>query len=125
MSSGGLPPKVLPRAPRDFLRDLPLAFRDPVAAAPDRLKGAKVQPVVEREADFGDVAPWLTSNFGNQVLRKRLIARFQGRLKDPQFRKQLEARLGSSAEWKTLTSAAPAAAPARPAPAPAPAPKAY
>ncbi len=100
----GAAPKVLPRAPREFLRELPLTFQDPVTAAPDRLKGAKVAPVVEREAEFGDIAPWLTTNLS---LHKRLMARFQVRLKDPRFRKQFEARLGTSAGASTSAPAAP------------------
>ncbi|MFZ6648534.1 hypothetical protein ACO0LO_22620 [Undibacterium sp. TJN25] len=91
--------KVLPRPGRDFLSDMPVAFRDPVTPAPDRLKGARSPATKEREADFADVEPWLNNNL---PMKKAFVGRFMPRIKDPAFRKQLDEQLGQSAEWKTI-----------------------
>ncbi len=110
--------KVLPRVPRDFVTAMPLAFRDPLAAAPDRSKGVKALAVKEREADYADVAPWLKSNL---ALKKSLVKRFMPRLSDPAFRAALDAELGTTPDWKSiLHPPAPPAAPVTPKPASAP-----
>ncbi|WP_394777802.1 hypothetical protein [Undibacterium sp.] len=91
--------KVLPRPGRDFLTDMPVAFRDPVTPAPDRLKGARSPATKEREADFADVEPWLNNSL---PVKKAFVSRFMPRIKDPAFRKQLDEQLGQSAEWKSI-----------------------
>ncbi|MES2149160.1 MAG: hypothetical protein V4508_05125 [Pseudomonadota bacterium] len=109
----GAAPKVLPRPPKSFIAEMPVAFRDPVAAAPDRLKGAKVQAAKEREASYADAGPWLETRIG---ARKAPVSRFLARLSDPLFRKQLDAQLGQSAEWKHILHPPETASAAPPAP---------
>jgi hypothetical protein len=91
--------KIISRPPREFISEMPMAFRDPVTAAPDRLKGAKVPAVKEREVDFADIEQWLKSNL---AAKKSFVNRFKPRLKDPNFNKQLDAQLGQTAEWKFI-----------------------
>jgi hypothetical protein len=95
----GQPPKVQPRPAQDFLAAMPHTFHDPLEAVPDRLKGAKPLAVREREADYADIAPWLKADL---ALRKSLVKRYLPRLRDTQFRAQLDAELGQSAEWKPI-----------------------
>lgn len=91
--------KVLPRPAKDFLAEMPIAFRDPVTPAPDRLKGARLPASKERDADFADVEPWLNNTL---AVKKSFVSRFSPRLKDANFRKQLDDQLGQSAEWKPI-----------------------
>ncbi len=91
--------RVLARPPKEFMAEVPIPFRDPLTAAPDRLKGAKVAIVKLREAEFADIAPWLGADL---ALRKSLVSRYTARLADPTFRQQLDAQLGQSADWKPI-----------------------
>jgi hypothetical protein len=91
--------KIVPRPPKEFIAQMPMTFRDPVTAAPDRLKGIKIQAVKEREADFPDVEQWLNSNVG---VKKSFVNRFKPRLKDANFRQQLDLQLGQTADWKSI-----------------------
>ena len=91
--------KIIPRPPKEFIAEMPMAFRDPVTAAPDRLKGAKIQAVKEREVDYADIEHWLKSNI---AAKRSFVNRFRSRLKDPNFSKQLDAQLGQTLEWKPI-----------------------
>ncbi len=114
MNNVGQGLKILPRPAKDFLAEMPVAFRDPVTPAPDRLKGARVPPSRERDADFADVEPWLNNNL---ALKKSMVSRFMPRIKDANFRKQLDEQLGQSAEWKTILHPPPPKETAKPQPA--------
>jgi hypothetical protein len=91
--------KIIPRPPKEFIAEMPITFRDPVVAAPDRLKGVKMQAVKEREVDYPDVEHWLKSNI---ALKKTFVNRFRPRLKDAKFRQLLDAQLGQTADWKPI-----------------------
>ncbi|MES2048730.1 MAG: hypothetical protein V4447_10045 [Pseudomonadota bacterium] len=91
--------KIIPRPPKEFIAEMPIIFRDPVVAAPDRLKGIKMQAVKERELDYPDIEHWLKSNI---AARKSFVNRFRPRLKDADFRKQLDAQLGQTVDWKPI-----------------------
>lgn len=108
--------KVLPRPARDFLSEMPPAFRDRMVVAPG-VKASKLPPVKEREVDYADVDAWLNANL---ALRKNFVSRFRLRLKDANFRKQLDQALGQSSEWKTILH--PVVVPETEAPKPAPSP---
>jgi len=95
----GKPQPVAGRPPRAFVEAMPPAFRDHLAPAPDVKNPGKVPPVKEREAGFADVDDWLASTL---PARRRFVARFKGRLLDPDFRKQLDRALGQSPEWKPV-----------------------
>ena len=91
--------KIIPRPPKEFIAEMPMAFRDPVTAAPDRLKGVKIQAVKEREADYADIEHWFKSNI---AAKRSFVNRFRPRLKDPTFSQQLDTQLGQTLEWKQI-----------------------
>jgi len=95
----GQPLVVQPRPAKDFLSEMPPAFRDRLSPVPASVRGGKLPAVKERDTDFADVAPWLTSSL---PVRKSFVARFRARLKDPQFRAQLDQALGKDSEWKAV-----------------------
>ena len=96
--------KIIPRPPKEFIAEMPITFRDPVVAAPDRLKGVKMQALKEREVDYPDIEYWLKSNI---ALRKTFVNRFRPRLKEANFRQLLDAQLGQTADWKPILHPAP------------------
>jgi hypothetical protein len=93
------PQPVAGRPPRAFVGALPPAFRDHLAQAPNVKNAGKVPPTKEREAAFADVDDWLASTL---PARRRFVARFKPRLLDRDFRKQLDRKLGQSADWKPV-----------------------
>lgn len=93
----GQPFRISTRSPQAFIGAMPPMFFDPLKPMPHR--GPPTQAKKEREADYADAAPWLS---GPSDLRKLMVARFRGRLADPAFRKQLDAALGETPEWKPL-----------------------
>jgi hypothetical protein len=104
----GQPLVVQARPARDFLGEMPPAFRDRLAPAPLPAKGGKLPAVKEREADYADVEAWLSSSL---AVRKSFVSRFRLRLKDPEFRRQLDQAMGKNSEWKAVLY--PPAAPAK------------
>lgn len=53
----GQPPKVLPRAPKEFLGAMPPAFFDALVAV--AVKGPAAAPKMDRPAAFTEIAPWV------------------------------------------------------------------
>jgi len=90
--------KVLPRLTKDFLDGMPQNFRQSINPIPDRLQGKMLLASKEREVDFSDVDVWLSSKF---AAKEGFVNRFSARLQDGNFRRQLDAKLGHLAEWKT------------------------
>lgn len=95
----GQPLVVLARPAKDFLGEMPPAFRDRLAPAPLPAKGAKLPAAKERDADYADVEAWLNSSL---AVRKSFVSRFRPRLKDPEFRRQLDQAIGKNSEWKAV-----------------------
>ena len=93
------PQPVADRPPRAFVSAMPPSFRDHLASAPDVRNAGKVPPSKVREAEFADVDDWLASTL---PARRRFVARFKPRLLDPDFRKQLDRKLGQSPDWKPV-----------------------
>jgi hypothetical protein len=91
--------KIIPRPPKEFIANMPMNFRDTLTKAPDRLKGVKTQAVLERDVNYADIQPWLISSI---AARKSFVKRFKPRLKNLEFRAQLDAELGQSADWKPI-----------------------
>jgi hypothetical protein len=93
------PQPVAGRPPRAFVSAMPPSFRDHLAPVPDVRNPGKVQPSKVREAEFADVDDWLASTL---PARRRFVARFKPRLLDPDFRKQLDRKLGQGPDWKPV-----------------------
>lgn len=79
-----------------FIEAMPPSFRD---ALPSRLAHFTVkppEPKVQHQVSYVEIQAWLTMP---SAWRRGLANRFEPRLRDPEFRKQLEAHLGESPEW--------------------------
>ncbi len=90
---------VTSRPPRAFVSAMPPAFRDHLARVPGVRNAGKAAPVKERDAAYADVDDWLASTL---PARRRFVARFKPRLSDPDFRRQLDRKLGQSPDWKPV-----------------------
>ena len=111
-TEAGKPLALLPRPARAFITAMPPSFRDRLSTGPALGKAAMRPAALERDVAFADVAAWLASGL---AVRKTFVARFRPRLKDPQFRKELDQALGQGSEWQAVLR--PPAARPRPVPA--------
>ena len=85
------------RASREFIAQMPLAFRDQVL--PVNKKMTRSSPSRMHEIEFSDIEPWLKTDLvSRKVLTKQVVVR----LKDPEFHRQFDAEMGQIAEWKAL-----------------------
>ena len=100
---------MVPRAPRAFVSAMPRHFTDALPALSARIKG-KPALVVDHEITYAEAAPWLAT-------RERAVfeRRFASRLRDPEFRKDVEPNISRYPMWNRILH------PERFAPKPAPA----
>lgn len=81
-----------------FLDGLPRAFRDDLPSRLAHFMGRPVEPKVQHAVYYAEIQAWLTMP---SQWRKGFVERFEPRLKDPEFRKQLEAHAAEYPEWET------------------------
>ncbi len=98
------PLKILPRPAKEFLAAIPKPFRDALSSQAGKLNGKTVAPEPEYEIQYADVEAWLKTDL---PVKKEFIKRFKPMLKNPDFRRSLEAELGQLPEWKPLLHPAP------------------
>jgi len=80
-----------------FLDGMPHAFRDTLPPRPTRARPA--EPQREHEVSYSEIQAWLMIG---QNWRRGFVERFQPRLKDAEFRKELEAHLDHYPEWDPI-----------------------
>lgn len=95
----GKPLVLQARPAKTFLAAMPPPFRDRLAPGPALGKAARQPAIKDRDVIFADVEAWLSSNL---AVRKTFVARFRPRLKDAQFRKELDQALGQGSEWQSV-----------------------
>ena len=86
-----------PRISQAFLDGMPRSFRDTFPPRP--VSGRPPEPKREHEVTYSEIQPWLTIG---QSWRGGFVERFQPRLKDAAFRKELEAHLDQYPEWDPI-----------------------
>jgi len=79
-----------------FIDAMPPPFRDTFPSLMARFANKQVQPRRDHEVTYSEVQPWLTMGV---AWRRGFVKRFEPRLKDPEFRRSLEAHLKDSPEW--------------------------
>jgi hypothetical protein len=82
--------------PESFVQSMPNQFKDTFPPLAYRFAGKKVEPQPEHEVSYAEVQSWLTMN---PAWRTGFVHRFQPRLKDPAFRKSVDAHLAQHPEW--------------------------
>jgi len=88
-----------PRPSSSFLEGMPSSFRDTLPSRMARFSGRPAEPQREHEVIYSEVQSWLIIG---QNWRKGFVERFQPRLTDPGFRKELEAHLDAYPEWDRI-----------------------
>lgn len=94
----GQPIAMLTRLPAAFVNDMPVAFRDPVGAAPVR---APVQALSgeARKVEYDDIAYWLVSHL---ELRHTFVSRFQSLAGDKTFVAQIRRHVRDLPDWRPI-----------------------
>lgn len=83
------------RPDQTFLDALPRAFRDTLPPRLAKFPKA-VDPKPDHEVTYAEVQPWLTMALS---WRRGFVERFQPRLKDTEFRRELDAHMRDYPEW--------------------------
>lgn len=87
---------VLKRPTPAFLSAMPRMFIDTLPSRYTKFASGKVEPASLRPVVFDEVDRWLR---GYPAERRSLLSRFAGRLKDKDFRAQVEDNLSAYPEW--------------------------
>jgi hypothetical protein len=102
--------------PDSAFRDaMPAAFRDTLPSRLAHFADKSVEPKPDHPVSYAEIQAWLTMPAS---WRRGFVDRFAPRLKDPEFRKQLEAHLTQYPEWDPILH--PEKHPPENAPAPSP-----
>jgi len=87
------------RPSASFIDSMPHPFRDTLPSRLSRVAGKPTEPKRDHEVSYSEIEPWLTMR---PAWRKGFVERFQARLKDPEFRKAVEAHLSEHPEWDSV-----------------------
>lgn len=80
-----------------FLDAMPRAFRDDLPSRLARFTGRPPEPKAQHAVSYAEIQEWLTMP---AEWRKGFVERFERRLQDPEFRRQLEAHAAEYPEWE-------------------------
>jgi hypothetical protein len=82
-----------------FIDAMPRAFRDTLPPRLAHFAGKSVEPKPDHQVSYVEIQPWLTMP---SAWRRGFVDRFEPRLKDPDFRKQLEVHVTEYPEWDVI-----------------------
>jgi hypothetical protein len=82
-----------------FIDAMPHPFRDTLPSRLARFAGKTIEPKVDHQASYAEIEPYLRMP---PAWRRGMVERFEPRLKDAEFRKQLEAHLANHPEWDKI-----------------------
>jgi hypothetical protein len=81
----------------DFIRGMPVSFRDVLPPRLPRFAGKKApEPKHDHDVSYAEVERWLTLSPG---WRRSFVERFKPRLQDSSFRQSIEDHLAALPEW--------------------------
>jgi hypothetical protein len=82
-----------------FIESLPPSFRDTLPSRLAHFTGKPAEPKVQHPVSYAEVQAWLTMP---SAWRRGFVDRFEPRLKDAEFRKQLESHEAEYPEWRPI-----------------------
>jgi hypothetical protein len=82
-----------------FVEAMPRSFRDALPSRLAHFTGKSVEPKTQHQVSYAEIQPWLTMP---SAWRRGFVDRFAPRLKDPEFRKQLENHAAEYPEWAPI-----------------------
>src|SRR5262249_35394890 len=95
----GKVPTTAPRPNPAFIDAMPHAFRDTLPSRLAHFAGKTIEPKVDHPASYTEVEGYLRMP---TAWRHGMADRFEPRLKDAEFRKQVEAHLAADPEWDKI-----------------------
>jgi hypothetical protein len=88
-----------PRPNSAFLDAMPRPFRDTLPSRLAHTAGKAVEPRTDHQVSYLEIQSWLTMP---SAWRRGFVDRFAPRLKDAEFRKQLEVHVAEFPEWDEI-----------------------
>jgi hypothetical protein len=82
-----------------FIDAMPHPFRDTLPSRLAHFAGKTIEPKVDHQASYAEVESYLTMP---PAWRRGMTERFEPRLKDAEFRRQLEAHVAGHPEWDKI-----------------------
>jgi len=82
-----------------FIDAMPRSFRDALPSRLAHFTGKPVEPKAQHQVSYIEIQAWLTMP---SAWRRGFVDRFQPRLKDAEFRKQLEIHAAEYPEWEPV-----------------------
>lgn len=82
-----------------FVDAMPRSFRDALPSRLAHFTGKPVEPKAQHQVSYAEIQPWLKMP---SAWRRGFVDRFAPRLKDPEFRKQLENHAAEYPEWAPI-----------------------
>jgi hypothetical protein len=82
-----------------FVKEMPQAFKDTLPSRLGHFSGKPAEPKAQHSVSYSEIQAWLAMP---RDWRHGFVARFEARLKDPEFRKQLEAHEAEYPEWEPV-----------------------
>jgi hypothetical protein len=82
-----------------FVKEMPQAFKDTLPSRLVHFGGKAAEPKAQHAVSFAEIQAWLAMP---RAWRRGFVARFEPRLKDAEFRKQLEAHEAEYPEWEPV-----------------------
>ena len=96
---GGKSVSSLSRPTAAFVDAMPVPFRDTLPSRLAHFTGKPIEPKAQHAVSYTEVEAWLTMP---PAWRRGLVDRFEPRLQDPEFRKQIETHLAQYPEWDPI-----------------------
>ena len=93
---GEQPASFAPRPSAEFVKNMPRHFQDNLPALLEKVKSKRAEPKREHEVAYAEVEAWLKTSL---PMRRTFVKRFEGRSKDPEFRRKLIENLREHPEW--------------------------
>jgi hypothetical protein len=87
---------TLPRPNAAFIDAMPHPFRDTLPSRLARFSGKNIEPKPDHAVSYAEVQMYLHMPI---AWRRGFVDRFSPRLKDPEFRRQVEAHVAEHPEW--------------------------
>lgn len=88
-----------PHLSASFVEAMPRSFRDALPSRLTHFTGKPVVPKTLHQVSYAEIQPWLTMPL---AWRKGFVNRFEPRLKDPEFRRQVEKHVAAYPEWAPI-----------------------
>ena len=96
---GGKGVQNLSRPAPSFVESMPVPFKDTLPSRLTHVAGKAAEPKAQHQVSYAEIQAWLMIP---SAWRRGFVERFEPRLQDPEFRKQLELHVDRYPEWEPV-----------------------